>query len=73
MAMLDEWMENSLKISFMIESIEKLHVGYHINQLCQRLTNKLERIFKLNANEQLKEMFSFCFIVYRDKLVYKYE
>nr|XP_027193820.1 uncharacterized protein LOC113788561 isoform X1 [Dermatophagoides pteronyssinus] len=72
-SMLNEWNENSLQISFIIKSIEKLYVGYHINQLCQRLTNKLEKIFKLDANVQHKETFSFCFILYRDKLVYKYE
>ncbi|KAH9522561.1 hypothetical protein DERF_006125 [Dermatophagoides farinae] len=73
LAILDQWNEHSSKIPLMIESIEKLYVGYHINQLCQQLAHKLERILKLDTNEQHKEMFSFCFILYRDKLVYKYE
>ncbi|UXI20007.1 Actin-interacting protein 1 [Sarcoptes scabiei] len=71
--LIENWNSSKTLMPFILLSIEKLYVGFHIAKLCEDLSRRIELLLKLEIRTFLKEIFAFCFILYNDSLIHQYQ
>lgn len=72
-----KWSNINLEIPFLIESIEKLFLGFHMEMMQKELILQVERLIKLQMNKlgvkEVRETPTCYLVLFKDKLLYKHE